>query len=312
MTSLAPLPSLRQARLCILFAALLWSTSGAFTKVLRENTAFGLNEPVITPVSIAFWRVLFAGAVLLPLVNVREMAFRPALWGTGLAFATMNVLFVSAMALGSAANAILLQYTAPMWMYLICVYLLHEPADRRGAAALVIGLAGIAVIIGGSWAGDRLPVVALALGSGFAYAIVTIGMRVQRGVSSRWLTAFIHLFSAAALLPFVRQTAWPSGPQLGVLFVYGAVQMALPYWLMAFGLRRVSPQEAGTLTLVEPLLNPLWAYLVSPQTETPSPSTFAGGACIVGALVWRYWPVRRPLAPSSASAAGLAEEGRKE
>jgi drug/metabolite transporter (DMT)-like permease len=292
----AQAPSLRQARLCILLAALLWSTSGAFTKILRENTALGLNEPAIGPLSIAFWRVLFAAAVLLPLVRRRDLSFRPALWLTGLSFAAMNALFVSAMALGSAANAILLQYTAPMWMYLICVWVLREPADRRGAVALVIGLVGMAVIVWGGWAGEQLPVVALALGSGMAYAGLMIGLRVQRNASPRWLTAFNHLFSALVLVPFVWRMPLPSGPQFGVLFVYGAVQMSLPYWLVARGLRRVSPQEAGTLTLIEPLLNPVWAYLVSPETEAPSIYTLAGGACIIGALVWRYWPSRKGTA----------------
>jgi drug/metabolite transporter (DMT)-like permease len=69
--------------------------------------------------------------------------------------------------------------------------------------------------------------------------------------------------------------------------------MSLPYWLVARGLRRVSPQEAGTLTLIEPLLNPVWAYLVSPRTESPNGYTLAGGAFILGALLWRYWPVRK-------------------
>jgi drug/metabolite transporter (DMT)-like permease len=66
--------------------------------------------------------------------------------------------------------------------------------------------------------------------------------------------------------------------------------MALPYWLMARSLKVVSPQEAGTISLLEPLLNPLWAYLVS--GEQPSLYTLAGGAFILGALAWRYWPRR--------------------
>ena len=76
------------------------------------------------------------------------------------------------------------------------------------------------------------------------------------------------------------------------LFVFGAVQMGLPYWLMARGLRSVSPHEAGTLTLLEPILNPIWAYLVSPQTEVPHVMTFVGGSIIIGALAYRYWPTR--------------------
>ena len=76
--------SLAPARLCILLAALLWSTSGAFTKILRENTGLGLNEPAIDPLSIAFWRVVFAAAVFQPMVRRNEVTFRPALWLTGL------------------------------------------------------------------------------------------------------------------------------------------------------------------------------------------------------------------------------------
>jgi DME family drug/metabolite transporter len=285
--------SLNRARLCVVLAALLWSTSGAFTKVLREKTGFGLNEPAIDPLSIAFWRVAFAAAVFLPMVRPRELSFRLPLWLTGLCFALMNALFILAMAYGSSANAILLQYTAPMWVYLICVGVLGEPADRRGAVALVIGLVGIVVLIAGGWAGSQLPAIALAAGSGLAYAAVMIGLRLQRGVSSLWLTAFNHLLSAIVLVPIVWHHPLPSWPQFAVLFVYGTVQMALPYCLLAIGLRRLSAQEVGTLTLIEPVLNPLWAYLASPETETPTVWTLAGGACIVGALVWRYWPVRK-------------------
>lgn len=282
-----------QARLCVVLAALLWSTSGAFTKVLRENTGLGLNEPTIDPLSIAFWRVVFAAAVFLPMVRRNEFTFRPALWLTGVCFALMNALFISAMALGSSANTILLQYTAPVWVYLICVGILHEPAEPRGTVTLLIALAGIGILLFGGWTGSQLPALGLALGSGLAYAVVMIGLRVQRGVSLRWLTAFNHLFSALALLPIVWDKPLPSWPQLAVLFLYGTLQMALSYFLLAMGLRRLSPQEVGTLTLIEPVLNPLWAYLASPTTEVPTVWTLAGGACIVGALVWRYWPRRK-------------------
>ncbi|HZV05234.1 MAG TPA: DMT family transporter [Gemmataceae bacterium] len=287
--------SLTRARFCVVLAAVLWSTSGAFTKVLCENTGLELNEPSIDPLSIAFWRVAFAAAVFLPMVRRREFRFRPALWLTGLAFALMNGLFVSAMALGSSANTILLQYTAPMWVYLICVCILRESAVKRETVTLLIGLVGIGILLAGGWTGSQLPSIALALGSGFSYALVMIGLRVQRGESPRWLTAFNHLLSAIALLPIVCRHPLPSWPQLAVLFVYGTVQMSLPYLLLAVGLRRISPQEAGTLTLIEPVLNPLWAYLASPATETPTAWTLAGGACIVGALVWRYWPGRREI-----------------
>jgi drug/metabolite transporter (DMT)-like permease len=196
-------------------------------------------------------------------------------------------------------------------VYVICVGVLGEPAERRGTVTLGIGLLGIAILLVGGWTGSQLPAIALAAGSGLAYAIVLIGLRVQRGISSRWVTAFNHLFSAVVLAPIVWREPLPSWPQFAMLFVYGTVQMALPYWLLTIALRRLSPQEAGTLTLIEPVLNPIWAYLVSPATETPTLWTLAGGACILGALLWRYWPLRQEPAIMAAEPSGQGGNGHK-
>jgi drug/metabolite transporter (DMT)-like permease len=241
---------------------------------------------------IAFFRVLFAALVLVPLLKPGDFAFRPLMLAMALSFALMNGLYIWAQAMGSAANAVLLQYTAPMWMYLFCVGVLREPADRRGAVALAIGLAGIGVIVSGGWAGGQLLVVLIALGSGVTFAGVMICLRLLGGISSTWLTIWNHLLGALALVPFIWMLARPTLAQLLVLVIYGGFQMGVPYWLIARGLRRVSPQEAGTLTLLEPLLNPFWAYLVSPATEKPTWATLTGGAFIVGALAYRYWPAR--------------------
>jgi DME family drug/metabolite transporter len=285
--------SLTRGRLYIVGAAVLWSTSGAFTKLLREGTVFGLNDPPVAPLAIAFYRVFFAGLAILPLLRRRDVSWRWGMPGMMLCFAVMNALFVSAMALGTAANAIFLQYTAPLWLYLASLWLLGEKADPRSTVALVIGLCGIAAILIGGWHDEKMDVAAIALGSGVTYAGVLIFLRVYRSASPVWLTVLNHLAGAAALLPLLWFLPLPTWPQLGVLVVYGAIQMGLPYLLMARGLRSVSPQEAGTITLLEPLLNPLWAYLVSPQTEGGnSLCTWTGGACILGALAWRYAPRR--------------------
>src|SRR5947209_3923974 len=86
-------------------------------------------------------------------------------------------------------------------------------------------------------------------------------------------------------------SGWESRPIAAVPSLW------LPYWLVVRVLRVVSPQEEGTIRLLEPLLNPLWAYLVSPESEKPTFYTLLGGACIIGALAWRYWPLRRPKLP---------------
>src|SRR5262249_13654767 len=127
---------------------------------------------------------------------------------------------------------------------------------------------------------------------GMAYAGVVICLRILRDASPRWLVVLNQSVSALVLIPVLLWLAppRPTWEQLGVLVLFGVVQTALPYWLMARGLRVVSPQEAGAITLLEPLLNPLWAYLVAREAERPHWYTFLGGACIVGGLAYRYWP----------------------
>lgn len=288
--------SLAHGRLCVALAALLWSTSGAFTKILTLDTPLALNDPSLAGPLIAFYRVLFAGLILVPTLRRRDVTWQPWMLAMVASFAFMNYTFVRALAEGTAANAILLQYTAPLWLFLASVWLLGEAADQRNLIVLVVGCLGVAVIVWGGWQEAQLLVVALALASGLGYAGVLLFLRLLRAASSRWLTVLNALGGALALLPLIYYLPQPSPRQLVLLFVFGALQMGLPYWLAARGLRVVSPQEAGTITLLEPILNPLWAYLVS--GEVPSPFTFLGGAFIVGALAWRYWPRSDPLMQS--------------
>lgn len=287
--------SVAAGRWLIAVAAVIWSTSGAFTKVLTRPTFLYVEMPELSALQIAFFRALFAGLVLVPTLRGRDVSLQRPMLLMVACFAAMNALFVSALAFGTAANAIWLQYTAPLWMYVASVWWLGEPAERRTSQALVIALSGVAVIVWGGWRQAQLAVVSIALGSGVAYAGVMISLRRLRRASSRWLTLLNHLGSAAVLIPWVWQLPVPTPSQLGVLFLYGAVQMAIPYWLVARGLRVVATQEAGMITLLEPLLNPLWAYAVSPATESPDATTWSGGALILVGLVWRYAPRRNSI-----------------
>lgn len=286
----SPLPSVNQGRACILIASVLWSLGGGMAKALTLDTPLRLNVPALENAGllIAFYRTLFAGVFLLPTLRRADLSFRPAMLIMIGFFTAMNVFYVSAMTVGTAANAIFLQYTASMWMYLACIWFLGEPAERRNTIALIVGLLGIGVILWGGWKEAQMAALGLGIGAGITYAGVVVYLRVLRNESSKWLTVQNHLGAAVLMAPFALLCAWPSWPQLGVLFAFGVVQMGLPYLLVAHGLRSVSPQEAGTIMLIEPILNPIWVYLV--VREVPSVYTFIGGAFIIGALAWRYAP----------------------
>jgi drug/metabolite transporter (DMT)-like permease len=223
-----------------------------------------------------------------------------------LTFALMSGVYLSAMGLGKAGNAIFLQNTAPFWVYVFGVFLLGSTGDRRGWAAVSLGLLGAVVIVAGNWPTDPSPavqrtaggVLLLGLTSGIVYAGVVLFLSSLREYSPAWLVFLNHFGSATALGLFLLVapadlTGWvapPTGPQLALLAVFGVVQMAIPYWLFARGLRSVSPQEAGIITLLEPLLNPIWVYLITPETDTPNGPMFLGGGLILAALLWRYVP----------------------
>ena len=298
--------SVARARACLVLAAVLWSAGSVFMRLAQQPGLLGWAEPGINPLPIAFFRALFGGLVFLPLLRRSDFRFHPRLVPMVGLFALMSAVYLSAMGFGKAGNAIFLQNTAPFWVYLFSLLLLGQRGDARGWAAVLIGLVGAAVIVGGNWPTDLPPaeergaivVLLLGLTSGIVYAGVVLSIGSLRDYSPAWLVFLNHVGSALALGLFiavapVELSGWGGTPtvrQLGLLAVFGAVQMALPYWLFARGLRTVGAQEAGIITLLEPLLNPVWAYLVTPETDTPNGPMLLGGGLIFTALLWRYVP----------------------
>ncbi len=269
----------------IVAAAVLWSTSGFFAKLpLFEDW-----PPESRGVQLAFWRALFAGVLILPAVQRRS--FRRAMIPMTISFAAMNVLYLTSISLTTAANAIWLQSTAPWWIFLVGVYAMREPINRRDLIPLVCGFAGVALILANELRGEIQWGVICGLVSAFGYTGVVLCMRKLRTEDSAWLVAVNHLVTAGILLPFVLYYGrWPSGMQLLVLAAFGFFQMALPYLLFGWGLRHITGTEATAIGLLEPTLVPLWAYLA--RREVPQWWTIVGAAIILSGLLLRYGIVR--------------------
>ena len=289
--------SVLRGRLLILLAAVLWSTSGLFAKA---ETFTDLPPDVRGPI-LAFWRALFAGLLLAPLV--RRPRFRVALVPMTLCFAVMNVVFLSAMTYTTAANTIWLQHTAPLWVLLIGVTLLGERLVRQHMLLLGFGAAGVATILVCEFFWGRQAAVvpgrsgvgvALALASGLTYAGVVTFLRVLRSEDSAWLVVLNLLVTAAVILPYVIYLAASKGihlswMQIAVLAGFGLFQMGLPYVIFARGLRSVGSQEASGIVLTEPVLTPIWVLVA--WGEHPSWWTYIGAALILTGLAIRYlWP----------------------
>jgi drug/metabolite transporter (DMT)-like permease len=198
------------------------------------------------------------------------------------------------MTLTTAANAIWLQSTAPWWVFLVGVLVLREPFARSERLPLIVGALGMAVILAFEIQGQARTGVVSGLISGFTYAGVVMCLRALRGMDTVWIVAIAHLFTAAAIFPYVAYTGlWPSGGQWPVLAGFGLLQMALPYVFFARGLRSITSQEATVIGLLEPILLPVWVYLA--WDEMPAPWTLVGASLILLGLMLRYGPaLRRP------------------
>ena len=257
-------------RMWIVLAALMWSSSGLFAKLpIFDDWAMHQRGPLL-----AFWRALFAGLLLLPWV--RRPRWTPGLVPMTASFAGMNVAFLSAMVLSTAANAIWLQSTSPMWVFLLGLVLHRATISRLDALQLIFGALGVGLILAFEIRGDAPLGVACGLFAGICYAGVVISIAQLREHDLVWLIALNHLVAAALLLPVVVYLGrWPTMNQLAVLACFGLVQMGLPYLFFARGLRTVGRQEAAGIALLEPLITPIWAYLTI--GERPAVWTFAGG-----------------------------------
>jgi drug/metabolite transporter (DMT)-like permease len=274
-------------RIYVLLAALLWSTNGLFVKS-HVFDDWPIDE---RGTLLAFYRALFAGALLLP--AVRKPRWDVRLVPMALAFTAMNATFLQSMTLTTAANAIWLQSTAPLWVFLFGLTLYRDVRDPRDLVPLAFGLAGAATILTFELRASSLDSpagagVVLGLLSGICYATVVVSMRALRGQSGTFLVALNHLTAAAILAPYAIYLAQPvSARQFAVLAAFGFFQMGVPYLLFAHGLREVSGQEGAAIALLEPVLVPIWVLLL-PGGEWPAPWTIAGGALILAGLLTRY------------------------
>ncbi len=202
-------------------------------------------------------------------------------------FAGMNYTYLTAMVKGTAANAIWLQCTAPVWVLLVGVFVFGERAVWRDWFMIACAMVGIGVIVYFESQGVAFDAVVWGIASSFCFAGVVLSLRQLRGFDSVWLAALNHLVTVIVLAPFVfGEAPLPTGVQWLVLAALGALQMGLPYVLFAYSLKRIAGHEATGIGLIEPLLNPIWVFLA--WGDRPAWWTLVGGMLILLGLAIRF------------------------
>jgi drug/metabolite transporter (DMT)-like permease len=266
---------LRRARLFLLLAALLWSLAGVFIKFLS-----------LPPLTIVFYRSLFAALFFAFLIRRSRGIPGRALLASMLSYTAAISAFVSANKITTAANAIALQYTAPIFVFVIVHVFFREKIDGVSWISLGVGMLGIVVICAGSAGQPDAAGVMIALLSGLLFSGYMVSQRFLTTVNPGTLVFLNNLACCLMLLPFVRSELALSFSEGWIVAVMGIVQLGVPYWLFSKGLEKIPVQEASLIVLIEPVLNPIWVALV--VGEFPSRATLIGGGLILASLGFRY------------------------
>lgn len=279
----------RRAIMMLVLCGLFWSSAGVLIKFVDWN-------------AIAIWSARSAIAAL-TLYAVRRPSLRGiqrAEWYPAIALAMTTGLFVIANKLTTPANAILIQYSAPVWVALLGQWFLGERARPLDWLTIVLVLGGIALFFFEDITFDHAAGNGVALAAGVAFAFSAMTMRraaLSKGASGEDIDPLRPLFLGNLIGAVVGLPGWFVGSPPDVdgwlaLVALGVVQQAVAYLCYAVAIRRATALEAMLIPVIEPILSPVWVALVF--GEWPGGLALVGGAVVVGAVTMRGMLSARP------------------
>jgi len=300
-TSPVPKPTVSPL-LLVLGAAILWSTGGLFIKATH-----------LSALELSFGRSLLAAITLVVVTRREGFGVNRISALTSVLYAASLLLFVLATKLTTAANAIFLQYTAPVYVLIFEPIFYKEKFRVRDLATVVACVAGMSLFFVGKLRPQDLSGNLLALASGVCFAFFFLLLRhskareVNRASSAIYGNLIVVLLCAPSFFTAARRGI--SSEDLARVVYLGVVQIGFAYLLftlaMARGLRSL---DAGIIGYVEPVLNPIWVFLFI--GERPSGWAIVGGAIIITSVV-THMLIAIKTKPQYLQPAGLSESSRR-
>ena len=300
-TSPVPKPTVSPL-LLVLGAAILWSTGGLFIKATH-----------LSALELSFGRSLLAAITLVVVTRREGFGVNRISALTSVLYAALLLLFVLATKLTTAANAIFLQYTAPVYVLIFEPIFYKEKFRVRDLATVVACVAGMSLFFVGKLRPQDLSGNLLALASGVCFAFFFLLLRhskareVNRASSAIYGNLIVVLLCAPSFFTAARRGI--SSEDLARVVYLGVVQIGFAYLLftlaMARGLRSL---DAGIIGYVEPVLNPIWVFLFI--GERPSGWAIVGGAIIITSVV-THMLIAIKTTPQYLQPAGLSESSRR-
>lgn len=251
----------------LLSTALLWSLGGVLIKWISWNA-----------MAIAGMRSAIAVPLLLVVIRRQHLTLTPVqLWGA-VSYAGTVILFVAATRMTTAANAILLQYTAPVYVALFSSMFLGERVSTFDWLVILVAISGMALFFMDHLTADGMVGNGLAVLSGMFFGSLVLLMRKQKQEFPLGSIFLGNTLTALIGLPFMF-SQMPDGPSWIGLILLGTFQLGLSYILYSYAIRIVTALDAIMLPIVEPILNPVWVLLVI--GERPGSWAIVGGIIVI-------------------------------
>ena len=258
----------------MVLCAVLWSIGGVFIKAVEMNAFV-----------IAGGRSLFAALAVIVYMVLTKQKFilsRDTLVSGGL-LSMVFICFVAANKYTTAANAIVLQYTAPIFVLIFTMIFLHKKPRRLDIAAVLLTLVGVVVFFLGSLEAGGMLGNALGVLAGMFMGGMFVAVGNTKGEEKMSGILLGHLFCAAIGLPFLAFTENTVNAK-GVFFLVllGVVQLGIPYILYALATNRCSAISCVVISAIEPILNPIWVAIFN--KEIPSALSMISGLFLIAVI----------------------------
>ena len=264
----------RQSIIYLLLTALLWSTGGLLIKSIDAH-----------PFAIAGGRSIIAGIVLWVYLRKPNFTYSIAQLSGAFMYALTVILFVLANKMTSSANAILLQYTGPIWVALFSGVILKERVQTIDWLAIITVIIGMSLFFIDELTISGMNGNIIAICSGFAFAGLAIALRMQKDDSPFESILLGNILTGVFGSYWIMESLPLSNGSIIGLLLLGIIQLGIPYILYAKAIQHVTALESILIPVLEPLMNPLWVFLVT--GEIPGKGAFIGGAIVLLAIIFR-------------------------
>lgn len=264
-----------KAIIYLVLTAILWSLGGVLIKSVRWN-----------PIAIAGARSTISSLVILAYIRKPRFTWSLDQILAAIFYAGTVILFVTANKLTTAANAILLQYGAPIYVAILGSIILKEKTTLADWITIALVIFGMFLFFLDELKPGNLFGNTIAILSGVAFALYIIFMRKQKDESPIESTLLGNILTAMIGLPFILSSSPETRSSWIGIILLGTVQLGLSYILYSIAIKDVTALEAILIPIIEPILNPIWVFLVI--GEAPGRFAFIGGAIILVSVTLRY------------------------